>query len=66
MNLAKDDLDTLEEIINEEIESYLESGYKLTDEYTINLRNLLKKLGLNEIYNFDERYKDKENKNENN
>lgn len=54
--MNKEDLDILEEIINEEILSYLDSGYKLTDEYTINLRNLLKKLGLKEIYNFDKRY----------
>ena len=46
----------LEEIINNEIESYLDSGYKLTDEYTINLRNLLKKLGLKELWDYDKKY----------
>ena len=54
--MNKEDLDILEELINEEIYSYLESGYKLTDEYTLNLRDLLKKLGLKEIYDFDKRY----------
>ena len=47
----------LEEIINEEILSYLESGYELEDEYTITLRHLLKKFSLKEIYNFDEKFK---------
>lgn len=53
--LSKDDLDILQELINEEIFSYLDSGYKLTDEYVINLRNVLNKLNLKEIYNFDKR-----------
>lgn len=53
-----DDLSILQEVLNEEIESYLQSGYKLTDEYTIKLRNLLKKLNLKENYNFDKRYKE--------
>lgn len=54
--MNKEDLDMLEEIINNEIESYLDSGYKLTDEYTINLRNLLKKLGLKELWDYDKKY----------
>lgn len=54
--MNKEDLDILEEIINNEIESYLDSGYKLTDEYTINLRNLLKKLSLKEIWDYDKKY----------
>lgn len=54
--LTKDDLSILEEIINEEIENYLQSGYKLTDEYVIDLRKILKKLNLKEIYNFDKRF----------
>ena len=57
--LAKEDLEILEEIINEEIESYLQSGYSLKDQYVIDLRNILKKLGLREIYNFDKRFKNK-------
>ena len=57
MNLTRDDLDMLEEIINNELESYLDSGYLLTSEYTIKLRNLLKRLDLKEIWNYDERYK---------
>lgn len=54
--LNKNDLDILQEVLNEEILSYLDSGYKLDDEYTINLRNLLKKLNLEEVYDFDKRY----------
>lgn len=54
--LDKKDLDILQEVLNEEILSYLDSGYNLDDEYTVNLRNLLKKLNLEEIYDFDKRY----------
>lgn len=38
----------LEELINEEIKSYIQSGYRITDEYVITLRNIIKKLGLKE------------------
>ena len=54
--MSKEDLSILEELINEAIVSYLDSGYNLTDGYVINLRNLLKKLDLKEVYNFDKRY----------
>lgn len=54
--LTRDDLSILEEIINQEIENYLQSGYKLTDKYVIDLRKILKKLNLKEIYNFDKRF----------
>ena len=47
------DLEILQELINEEIKNYLESGYKLTDEYVVNLRKLLKKFDLKEMYQFD-------------
>lgn len=43
----------LEELLNEEIKSYLQSGYKVTDDYVIVLRNLLKKFGLREIYKYE-------------
>lgn len=52
MNLTTDDLMILEELINEEILSLIESGYKDSDNIK-QLRNLLKKLNLKEIYNFD-------------
>ena len=54
MNLTKEDLMILEEIINEEIHSQIDSGYKESD-YVKALRELLKKLNLEEIYNFDRR-----------
>lgn len=47
------ELDTLQELLNEEILSYLRSGYKLNDEYVVLLRVLLCKLHLKEIYNFE-------------
>ena len=52
MNLTKEDLMILEEIINEEIYNQIDSGYKDSD-CVRTLRNLLKKLDLKEIYNFD-------------
>lgn len=52
MNLTKEDLAILEELINEEIYSLIDSGCKNSDNVK-NLRNLLKKLNLKEIYNFD-------------
>lgn len=51
--LTKRDLDILEEIINEEILSYLDSGYSKETEYVKDLRNLLNKLNLKEKYSFD-------------
>lgn len=51
--MSKEELLYLEEMINEEILEYLQSGYSIDDEYIITLRNMLKKLGLKEIYNFD-------------
>lgn len=44
--MSKEEKSILQEIINEEIKSYLESGYKETDEYITILRKLLKKLNL--------------------
>lgn len=54
--MDKEDLDILEEIINNEIESQLDSGYKLNSEYVISLRNLLKKLNLKEYWDYDKKY----------
>lgn len=51
--MSKEELLYLEEMINEEILEYLQSGYSIEDEYIITLRNMLKKLDLKEIYNFD-------------
>ena len=51
--LDKDDLDILQEVLNEEILNYLQSGYKLDDEYVVTLRKMLKKLNLKEVYNFE-------------
>lgn len=51
--MDKEDLEILQEILNEEILSYLDSGYSSKCEYVVRLRNILKKLNLKEIYNFD-------------
>lgn len=51
--LDKEELECLQEIINEEILSYLQSGYKVTDDYVILCRKILEKLNLKEIYNFE-------------
>ena len=51
--MSEEENSILEELINEEIKSYLYSGYKITDNYVITLRNLLKKLGLKEIYKYE-------------
>ena len=52
-NLTKEDFFILEELINEEIKNYLDSGYSIKDDYVIDLRSLLKKLNLKEYYKFD-------------
>lgn len=51
--LDKNELECLQEILNEEILSYLQSGYKITSEYVILCRKILKDLNLKEIYNFE-------------
>ena len=51
--LNKDDLSILEEIINEEIQSYFDSGYDIGCDYIVKLRNILKKLKLEEYYDYD-------------
>lgn len=51
-----EELECLQEVINEEILSYLDSGYNIQDEYIILLRNILKKLNLKEVYDFEKRY----------
>lgn len=42
--LEDEELECLQEIINEEILSYLESGYNIKDEYIILCRSILKKI----------------------
>ena len=46
--MSEEEKSILQEIINEEIKSYLESGYKETSDYIIILKRLLKKLNLEE------------------
>ena len=56
----KNELAILEELLNEEIESYCQSGYSVKSEYVVRLRNMIKKLGLREFYDFDKRFSRKE------
>lgn len=51
--LSEQDLVNLESLINEEILSFINSGYSIDNEYIIDLRNLLKKFDLKELYSFD-------------
>lgn len=51
--LDRKELECLQEILNEEILSYLQSGYKVTDDYVILCRKILEKLNLKEKYNFE-------------
>lgn len=47
--LNKQELLLLEELINDEISRYLQSGYKLDSEYVVYLRIILDKLGLKDL-----------------
>lgn len=58
--MSEEEKSILQELLNEEIKSYLQSGYKITDEYVITLRNLLSKFDLKETYKYEWR---KNNKN---
>lgn len=51
--MTKEELDILEGILNEEILSLLKSGYGLKNDNVITMRGMLKKLNLDELYNFD-------------
>ena len=51
---TKDELFTLQGVLNEEILSMLKSGDGLNDFRVVIMRGLLKKLGLKEYYKFDE------------
>lgn len=53
-NLNNEELSLLEEILNTEIIEYaVSSGYGFTNEYIVSLRNIIKKLGLNEKSDYD-------------
>lgn len=51
--LNKDELETLQDLLNEEIISYLKDGYSKTDEYVVYLLSIIKKLNLKLVYNLD-------------
>jgi hypothetical protein len=52
---SKEELNAIEGLINEEIESYCkDNGFSIKEEYIITLRNILKKLNLKEYWKYDE------------
>lgn len=55
--MTKKELQILEIILNEELLSYLSSFHKLDDKYVKDLRNIIKKLGLREVFNFNKIFK---------
>ena len=54
--MNKEELEVLEQVLNDELESYLDSGYSLNSEWVITIRNLLKKLNLKEYWDYDKKY----------
>lgn len=50
---TKHELDILEELLNEEIFNYLDSGYSIHDEWIVDIRNLMKKINVKERRNYD-------------
>ena len=51
--------DILEDLLNEDLLEHIHSGYSVEDEYSITIRNLMRKFDIKERYNFD-RYRDSE------
>lgn len=51
--MNEEEKEILEELLNNEIYDYMFSGYSVTSDYIIKLRKIIKKLELNETYNFD-------------
>ena len=54
--MNKRQLEILEELLNNELEAYLDSGYGLNDDYVIELRKFLKHFNLKEYWNYDKKY----------
>lgn len=60
--MNKDEYEILEELLNDEIINYLDSGYKITDKYIVTLQSIIKKLGLKETQQYKyNRYKKRNN-----
>ena len=57
---TKDELNILEDVLNEEILNYLNSGYSIDCEYIVNIRNMMQKLNIREIYNYDDDFRSDE------
>ena len=52
--MTEHELSILEELLNEAIKEYFDSGYSIKDEYIKTLRCILKRFNLKEYYNYDE------------
>ena len=58
--MTEEELSLLEEILNEELLSYADSGFKITEDCVVQVRSILKKLNLKEIYNFERKFRTNE------
>lgn len=58
--MTEQELSLLEEILNEELLSYADSGFKITEDCVVQARSILKKLNLKEIYNFERKFENNE------
>lgn len=54
--MNKRQLEILEELLNNEIEECLDSGFGLNNDYVIELRQFLKEFNLKEIWDYDKKY----------
>lgn len=53
---TKEELNILEQLLNEDVEELLNSGYNLNNEYVVLIRNIISKLGLRETWDYDKKY----------
>ena len=51
---TKNELAILEELLNDEVFSYLDSGYSIDDEYIVDIRNIMRKINVKETRNYDD------------
>lgn len=56
--LSNKELNYIECLLNEEIYEQLRKGILLNNDYIITLRDILKKLNLKELYDYDIRFKE--------
>ena len=54
--MTQKQLEILEQLLNDELDSYLDSGYGLDNDYVIELRNFLRQFNLKEYWDYDKEY----------